>query len=184
MKKSKIFLFVFILSISFISSQEVEGIEADFDQLKAAFIIRFTMFTDWPENSPAMNTKTPFVIAIFGDSPIFSILQENIKKYATIKNKKVKIISVSERNFSELKTSQIVFISKNSSKMVKNILQEIGNLSILTIGDSYNFENMGVMINLFPIGDNCGFNINMGAIEKSGLKISSIVMMRAKKIIK
>lgn len=184
MKNSKTFMFVAIISILLITSQRVESIEAEFDQLKAAFILRFITFTEWPDNSPVMDSKTPFVIAIYGETPVFSILQDTSKKYLTINNKKVKVISVSEKNLPDLKTSQLVFISNSSSKTVKKVIQEISNLSILTVGDSYNYENLGVMINLFPNGDNCGFNINLVAVEKGGLKISSKVMMRAKKIIK
>src|SRR5262245_25491563 len=47
-------------------------------QAKAAFLLNFTRFINWPEQSFA-TADTPFVVGILGDNPFGSVLAETLR---------------------------------------------------------------------------------------------------------
>ncbi len=149
--------------------------------LKAAIIVKFPAFIKWPSHSSVWDPHSPFVIGVVGDTPIFSLLG-GYAKHNKIKGKKVKVIAIS--GYSRIKTCNILFIAACSQKKLREILQEIEGMPILTISDTRNNEKRGVMINLFILGEFARFNVNCGAAKKSGLIMTSKMVRYAKTIIK
>jgi hypothetical protein len=147
------------------------------DALKAACIMTFPEFIEWPSHSTVSEPSSPFVIGVLGDTPIFSILESRSKKH-TIRNKKVKVIAIND--YSQINNCNALFISTLSRKKLKQLLQEIDNLPILTIGDTKNYERRGVMINFFILGNHAKFNVNCAAAKKCGLRITSRIVRYAK----
>lgn len=151
------------------------------DGLKAAIIVKFPEFIIWPSYSTVSDPHSPFVIGVLGDTPIFSFLGR-YAKHNRIRSKEVNVIAISD--YSQIKTCNALFIAACSGKKLREILQEIDHMPILTIGDTKNYEKKGVMINLFILGEHVNFNVNCGAAKKCGLMMTSRMVRYAKNIIK
>lgn len=142
-------------------------------EYKAAFIERFTRFIEWPGGIE----NDTFKIAIIGSNPFKTTLDDlfaNLK----IKNKNVEIIYTN--NMEELTDVNLVYIAASEKKRVNEILAFTDKYSILTIGDSKGFCAKGVHINMYIVDNNIRYEINQGAIEKSNLKVSSLLLASAK----
>jgi len=151
------------------------------NHLKAAFIIRFAEYIEWPPNSTINDDHTPVTIGVIGDSPLFSLLIQNTKN-VKIMGKKIIVISIS--NPSDITECNIIFISKIPQKDLKQILSEADQHPILTVGDTRDYEKMGVIINLFETGDHVRFNINKLAAQRNGIVLSSKIMRLARVVIR
>ena len=68
-------------------------------------------------------------------------------------------------------------------KFIGETLERLQGLPVLTVGDSEQFAQQGGMIG-FSLQDNkVRFEINLGAAQQAGLKISSRLLTLAKKVI-
>ena len=180
----RLFVFIFLVlfgllpgSIRYLYPSDTgKGIKIDEYKAKALCLIRFAQFTCWPPYSSAVNTGTPFVIGILGDSDILSYLSELVeKKPIAINGKKVEIAKLSGRD--EVKRCNLIFFSGIGGKELAEILKRIEGEPILTVGESKKYEKKDVMINLF-IAENrrVRFNVNRKAAEKSGIDLTSKIL--------
>jgi hypothetical protein len=142
-------------------------------EYKAAFIERFTRFVEWP-NEIESNT---FKIAVIGKNPIHESL-DNLFTNEKIKDKNVEVIYIN--NIIDLTDVNLVFISAAEKKRIKEILAFTDKYPILTIGDSKGLSAKGVHINMYVDDNYIRYEINQNAIEKSGLKVSSLLLASAK----
>lgn len=151
------------------------------DQVKALCIVRLCDFSEWPPGIFRENSNDPFVIGVMKNTQFLPYLVE-IAKSAKIQHKKVKILVV--ENYSQIKDCHMLYIPKYSRRRFKKVMSYVKNLPILTVGDTENYENRGVMINLFPSGGNIRFNVNYHAAQQSGITITSHILKQARKVIK
>ena len=145
-------------------------------QIKAAFLYNFAQFVDWPSATFA-NTNAPFYIGILGDDPFDGMLDETIQD-ETINGHK--IVAVRSQQIEDLKNCQIIFISKSEKKHIADILTELGSKPILTVSEIDGFAQHGGGINFFLAGSKVRFEINPGAAQSDGLKISSQLLSLGK----
>jgi len=161
---------ILLIFLVFASTLQAQVSEYEY---KAAFIERFTRFVDWPGG---IESDT-FKIAVIGKNPINESLA-NLFADEKIKNKNVKIIY--SDNIVDLAEANLVFISSSEKKRIKEILAFTGKYPILTISDSKGFSAKGVHINMYDDNNYIRYEINQEAIEKSGLKVSSLLLASAK----
>jgi hypothetical protein len=145
-------------------------------QIKAAFLYNFAQFVDWPSATFA-NTNAPFYIGILGDDPFDGVLDETIQD-ETINGHK--IVAVRSQRIEELKNCQIIFVSKSEKRRVAEILTELDSKPILTVSEIEGFAQHGGGINFFLAGTKVRFEINPGAAQSDGLKISSQLLSLGK----
>lgn len=151
--------------------------------LKSAFLIRLTNFVEWPENSKVSNSKEDFIIGIIGKNPFGDGLEKVIKqKKLKIKHKKILVKPIQKT--SEIKTTDLLFISSSEKNNLNDILKETEKHAILTIGDTKEYTSQGVMINLFISKNYLTFDINLKTAKKSKFYISSKLLANAKNVIK
>jgi len=155
--------------------------QADPENLKAAYIVKFPEFIEWPPHSTVSDPQSPFIIGVLGETPILSVLIEQTKKIKIV-DKKVEIITISD--YSQIKKCNALFISRFSRIELKKILEQVDRLPILTIGDTVDYEKRGVMINLFVSGRSVKFNVNWASAKKSGIILTSKIVRCAKFIVK
>jgi len=147
-------------------------------QVKAAFIHKFIMFTRWPLFAFGSN-NSPVVIGVLGESPIWSDLKNLENK--PVMGRPLKVIKVNEPCLEQ--KCHILFFSKAKNREAKSLLQKMDNSGILTIGESDGFAETGGMINFIIVNGKLRFEINVEAVNSSGLKLSS-KLLRLGKIVK
>jgi len=160
---------LFILLFFTISSQS----QVSEYEYKAAFIERFTRFIEWPNTA----NRDTFKIVILGDNPFDTSLDE-IFKGTKIKNRYVELIYT--ENIDHLNRANLVFIANSERRRLTEILDILKDHPILIIGDSRGYCKKGVHINMYVDDSYVRYEINQNSIEKSGIKVSSLLFASAK----
>ncbi len=164
-------------------------------QLKAAFLYNFMKFVDWPGDFADTNEIT---IGIISKEPIGNLCEP--LKDKKVKNKSVKIIQypsfeelinlgkqdkkAMDEQIESIKKCHLLFISATETKNAKEILDQVKDKNILTVGELDGFLAMGGAINFVVEDKKIRFEINLEASDKAKLKISSQLLQLAKKVIK
>ena len=137
-------------------------------QLKAAFIERFCRFIQW-ENHKAQS----FEIAIVGNSSALPYFEEYLKG-RTIHNKPININPYNSTN----PTPHIIFFEQSNDSIYQFIMSDLNQYKghILTIGNSKDMANTGVLISFYLQDDKINFIINTSAVERTSLSFSSFLL--------
>ncbi len=136
--------------------------------------VNLARFSSWPKRSfdkydPLLN------LCVIGDNIVQdSFLKMNNKK---INGKKVNIINVSRlRNLS---ICQLIYISEIERSVLTQILFELKNQPILTVGENLEFVKAGGMVGLEKTKRKMKLNINLPIIKQSEMSISSRILKLA-----
>jgi YfiR/HmsC-like len=144
-------------------------------QLKAAFLLNFAKFVEWPPAAFAEPTS-PIVLGILGDNPFGDVLKQTIQG-KTINNRPLvpKVFSSS----AEATNCHMLFIGSSEKARLPEILASLHGASVLTVGEMDRFAESGGMINFVRQGNKIRFQINEVAAKSVGLKISSKLLSLA-----
>lgn len=168
MKLFKRLRYFVILCIGFLMPLSVAAQQSEYT-IKAVFLEHFTRFIEWPESIEIADASYPFCLAVIGENPFDSILDQ-IYSEQKIKKRRVEIRYISTPD--EIDGCHILFISSSSKEILPEILSRTKNEPILTVGDTDGFAENGVLINFYLIGGKIKFEINEKAVHKSGLIMS------------
>ena len=144
-------------------------------KVKAAFLYNFVKATDWPPGTFA-STNTPITIGILGRDPFGPELEE------VIRGKSVDVRGLAVVRFDrvdEVRDCHVLFISSSESGRLSNILSQLADRPILTVGDTRQFARQGGAVGLVKQGDEIRFEVNLEAVESSRLKLSSKLLRLA-----
>lgn len=144
-------------------------------QVKAAFLLNFTKFIDWP-HPETPDRDSPFGICVLGDDPFGTVLDQ-IVEGETVQGRKL----VVQRVMRPAPAScRVLFISQ-SEKDVPGMLAELSG-AVLTVSEGAGFLREGGMIGFVIDNHRVRFNINLAAADKAGLKISSKLLNVARSV--
>jgi hypothetical protein len=143
-------------------------------QVKAAFLLNFTKFVDW-RNDTFADPPAPIAICIAGDAPIELPLNQMVEG-ETVGGRKL----VVQKLPPDVSKCQALFISK-SEKDVPKLLANLPR-SVLTVGESEGFLADGGMINFVIENRRVRFDINQKAVNNSNLKLSSKLFNVARQV--
>jgi hypothetical protein len=144
-------------------------------RLKAAYMLNFAKFVEWPDDHTA-DHPDQVIVAILGEDP-FGTLIDTIEK-RRIRGKQVVVKRV--LTVDELLPCDIVFISASETAKMREILDELATCPTLTVGEVDGFTEMGGIINFVITRNNTlRFEINAKRAEEVGLKMSSKLLRLA-----
>ena len=144
-------------------------------QLKAAFLYSIIKFVDCP--GCGVVTR-PLNLAILGQDPFGDDLD-------VIKGKTAKgriIVVKYYRRAEDVKDCDVLFISASEKNRRAHIIKQFQNMPILTVADQEGFCEAGGMINLTTVNNKVGFEVNVAAVHRAQLSISSQLLKLAKTI--
>lgn len=153
-----------------LTSRGGEGIASE-PQMKAAFLVNFPKYVDWPAKE-TNSTNTPIVVAIFGDDKVVNEFLEMIQGGRVINGRPLalkRIISEDEIK----KDCEILFIGASERHRIPAILEKVKGASILTVSESEDFLDRGGVIKLIRKERNIRLGINLNAAGQARLRISS-----------
>ena len=146
--------------------------------VKAAFLYNCAKFVEWPKETFA-SESAPIQIAVIGDDEFAAKLKSLLSdKKAQGRSFEVKKLS----NPQEVKNFQMVLISNSENRRLQQILDAAKKSSVLTIGETEQFMDLGGMINLFFEDTQLRFDVNADAAEKAKLVISSKLLRLARRV--
>lgn len=144
-------------------------------QVKAAFLLNFTKFVDWPA-SAVDNSAPDFNLCILGNDP-FDGLLDDLVAGETVGSRKIII----RRSRQELPNScRVVFVSHPDSDLKKR-LANLGP-GILTVGDGDGFLRDGGMIAFVVENRHVRFDVNQAAANRAQLRLSSKLLSVARSV--
>lgn len=147
------------------SGQESKG-ENDY-ALKADFLYRFVDYVYWKEYSKSQFFK----IAVLEGSPITDALLK------TTKNKKIEIKEY--KNLNELRFCNILFVPYNCTIPIETILSRFSGKPVLIVTERDGYGKKGAHMNFVLVDNKLKFEVNLKAINKAGIGISSFLLQHA-----
>lgn len=132
--------------------------------VKAAFIYNIFKFVD-EKNDPS---SADYQFCILGEAPFLS--EFNSIKDKPIDGKKIVIKQIEDPRNANCRA---IFITSSEQRQISQITRQLKPLGILTLSDTTGFGQKGVMINFYLDQNKVRFEINLGAAEEAGVKISS-----------
>ena len=148
--------------------------------VKAAVLLNFARFTEWPENafsSPA----APLVVGVLGRDS-FGTELEQMMAGQSVKNRRIEVRRLSSD--SELDLCHVLFVAASEQRRYREILARVGQQSILTVGETDDFPEAGGVLHLFVKRENntVKFNVNLDAAKPARLKFSASLLKLAEKV--
>ncbi len=141
--------------------------------LKAAFLLNFAKFTDWPEDLLA--PTAPIVLCVT-DGDVESAL------VATIVGRTINQhpLAVSRVKLDAAKACAILYAGKLDRKRTAQLAAALSGANVLTVGDEEEFAASGGMIGFFEADGRMRFAVNLAAVERTRLRLSAKLLTLAK----
>lgn len=143
--------------------------------VKAAFLYHFARYVNWP--APPGGEDAPFVISILGEDPFAAVIDDTLRG-KTVDSRRILLRRVSRAE--EVGTSQILFISSSEQAALPQILKRLEGSPTLTVGEMERFAESGGAIRFRTDNRRVRLEINPGAAEHAGLRISSELLKLAR----
>ena len=144
-------------------------------EIKAAFLYNFAKFVEWPKESFQGN-QSPLVLGILGKDPFGKALD-------SLNGKSVGGREFVVKRFSGLETLEpchILFVTGPEQVHLARILKKVESLNVLTVSDIKGFCPAGGTIALFVEEKQVRFEVNVDAVQRTGLKLSSQLLKLAR----
>ena len=170
---AKLGLGLLLLSAAICRAQDTEVSES---KLKALYIFNFPKFIEWPTES-LPDDKSPFIIGVIGENPIANDL-ESVVQGKTVNRHPIEIRK-GIRSAADATNCHILFISAKEKDRVPELIKQLNNASVLTVGENERFVEDGGMIKLFMEANKVRFQIKDETAKKAKIKISSKLLILA-----
>ena len=144
-------------------------------QLKAAFLVNFGKFIDWPE-AEFSSSNVPFVIGVIGADPFGDDLDE------AIKGKSIGAHPIVARRISsggDTSGLELAFIGSSEKTRLAETLRRLNASSAVSVSDIDRFCEAGGIIAFVVDNNRIRFEVNVDAAQKRNLKISSKLLSLA-----
>lgn len=143
-------------------------------QVKAAFLFHFAELVDWPADTSDRDRSLN--ICVFDDDPQRHELQSTLEgKLIGVRVLHIRLVSDPQA----IPGCKILFLSHDEGRRQPDILRDLRDQPVLTVGESDSFLSDGGMIRFHLESDRIRFDINLTAAESSHLKISSRLLLLA-----
>jgi hypothetical protein len=150
-----------------------ETIEPD---VKAAFIYNFTKFVEWP---PSAISPERFRLCSVGDPKVAAALAAIIEGESAAGRP---LALAQPQTDDEARQCQILYISAGDPDRSARLLAAVRQAPVLTAGDGPRFAQQGGAVGFLLEDNRVRFDINMSAVERAGLKVSSKLLRIARHI--
>lgn len=159
-----------------VQSQESSTVEY---RSKANFLANLPGFVEWPKGASLL-TQTPFSVCVLGDFD-FGLSLAEVARGVTAHGRRIEIRWLKKNQ--DLRTCQILYVSRSEAKRYQRILEMVQGSDILTIGETSDFLDAGGAI-IFSFGpEGLRFDVNLNAANAAHLKISSSLLALARRVL-
>lgn len=135
-------------------------------QIKAAFLLNFTRFVEWPE--PPSDSDS-FTLCVLGRDPFGATLDE-IAGGQIVHGRRLLI----RRNIGlhELRSCQVVFLASSEMYRSNEVIESLADCGVLTVGEARDFAMRGGVINFVMRDGKVRFQVNLAAAARAHLKVN------------
>jgi hypothetical protein len=138
-------------------------------QVKAAFVYNFLKFVEWPAGATGSAIDT-FVVVIVGGGTT----AEATRRFLASKQVGDRPVQVRTAKWNEsLAGAHAVLVTERDDRRVAHVLAEAAAAKVLSIGEGESFAGRGGVIALLIDNRKVRFDVDTGAANAAGLRISS-----------
>jgi hypothetical protein len=157
-------------------------------EVKAAFLVNFLRYTEWPDSS-FEGTAAPFRVVVIGDAEVAEALQAVVRRSTRVGNRALEIrsLQLAQRRLrgneplpEELRDAHAVYVGESDGESTVRLLEMLHDHDVLTVGGQTGFAASGGMIGLREEGRRIVFDANPEAIRTSRLRVSARVLRLAR----
>jgi len=145
-------------------------------EVKAAFLLNFTMFVEWPPSAFA-TPDAPMTLCVLGGDPFGAILDEDVRG-ATVNGRRLVVRRLAQ--VPSPHTCQVVFVAL-SGRDLPTIVHSL-EPDILTVGEGESFLRAGGTIAFVTDNRRVRFIVNVTAAAHEELRLSSRLLAVAKAV--
>ncbi len=176
-----IFLLLFsawtcVLPVSTAGAQETDA--AVEYKIKAAFLLNFAKFINWPEESFTGDEQI-FNVCVLGENPFGSALTAIESR--TVGNRKIALHYVDD--VQQAGSCHLLFISASEKNNLNNIHKALADRTIIMVSDIDGFASSGGIIEFVTKDNKLAFKINLSRAREQGLEINSALLNLATEVI-
>jgi hypothetical protein len=144
-------------------------------QVKAAFLFHFAQLVDWPIDTNGEGNRS-LTLCVFDDDPQRHELQSTLEgKLIGQRVLHIRLLGDPQA----IPGCKILFLSRDEARRQPEILQDLRDQPVLTVGETDSFLSEGGMIRFHLESDRIRFDINLTAADSAHLKISSRLLLLA-----
>ncbi|WP_313952131.1 YfiR family protein [Accumulibacter sp.] len=146
-------------------------------QAKAAFVVNFARYIEWPERA-FTNRTAPLLICALGRSVVGNALEAHEGRQ--VQGRPVAVRQL--LGIDEARPCQVLFIADSEERRMSQLLRVVAAQPILTVSDADAFIDSGGAIGLVRADQRLQFEVNRQAIEQAQLKASSNLLKLARNL--
>lgn len=150
---------------------ELSGRDLEY-QVKAALLLNFAKFVDWPPPS------TPyFIVGVLGGDP-FNFSLDQVMREKAVNGRPIMIRRVTQTE--DATFCDLLFVSASERKRVAQVLAAVAHRPVLTVSDLSGFTAGGGIIQFYEEDGRIRFEVNLEAAQHAGLRIHAQLLRLAK----
>ena len=134
-------------------------------QVKAAYVLNFVKFTEWPAGS---GTESQVTLCVVGNNVLGGALSALNGRKAG--GRELHVVNYANTD-SELGSCRVVFIGDSEQRHFVPLIKSLGDSPQLTISDIDDFAEKGGGIGLRDLDGKVVFEINLTPMQKSKLRL-------------
>ena len=177
--KRKVFLVLACGSLGAVSlsAQEKPDSPPSPETAKAACLVSFAKYIEWPGNG-VLEATNPIIIGVLGRSSVADVLEKAVADQLVGRHK---VMVRRATRVRELRDCQIIYISGVERGRLPGVLSELKDCPALTVGELPQFLDKGMIIFVSENGT-VRFDVNLANVDPVGLKISARMLAAARKV--
>jgi hypothetical protein len=144
-------------------------------QLRGAYLFNFIQFTEWPAD--AVPAGASLTLCIVNDEPVANAVDTTIKGH-TVDGHGLNVRRL--KTGEPLPTCHLLYLGGANLKQSLAAVEAIKGVFVLTVSDATRFADTGGMVELFVESGRMKFAVNMDALQRAHIRLSSRVLGLAK----
>jgi len=142
--------------------------------VKAAFLYNFAKFTEWPADS---RTPDGPLILSTNDTAVADSLSPLVKGHE-VKGRPLAVRRISAESV-QLRGCHILYLWNLDAHQSRRLVEGLGGAPVLTVSDFNRFAALGGVVQFVNENERLRFAINLAAIRRQGLRLSSKLLALA-----
>jgi hypothetical protein len=142
--------------------------------LKAAFLYNFVKFTQWPVD--ALHPGERLSLCVVGDQAVAAALERTVET-GGIDGHQLSVEVVGPDG--PFRTCHLLYVSNLDGKRTGQLLGVVRTATAFTVSDAERFAEMGGVAQLIQENNRLRFAVNVDAMQRAHLKISSRLLTLA-----
>jgi hypothetical protein len=144
-------------------------------ELKAAFIYKFAIFTEWPTN--LVPAAEPLVMCVLGDAAVGAALEQAVKG-RMLAGHKIDVSQVAATD--PHRVCHALYVSGMTAGQVSRVVAGLHDVPVLTISDLDGFNELGGIAQFSFEHGQLRFSVRLESAKRAHLQISSRLLALAR----